>query len=300
MLRFLIKVYLKNDRGSIVLPSKRVVWKRILVLCDVWCGLMLPAKPRHILPFLNDLPILENDLGLYVAVRTRRVLQYCTAAHSTTQAKGLMNLAWHSLPSSVLQSPWQSREQNKIQYVTCNVKAPCALCLMTHHPMICFQRYSNATWGKPLVKVSPGCLTVLIFSSWIQLLWFFLQKQIALMAKYLLQGVNWGGKVFANTNTPKLSSWTESFIVVSPIGRFTELVSNSTIPMIGNRFLKHPNNAMILASIVERAVLPCSCDFQRIGTSANVITGVFFSWSPTLFYIKYRFFPLFLLGTLPS
>ncbi len=131
--------------------------------------------------FKKDLPILGNNLGLSVAVCTRRVLQYCTAAHSTTQAKGLTNLAWHSLLSSVLWSLWQCREQNRIQYVPCNVKAPCVLCPMTHHLMILFRRYSNATWGKPLMKISPSCLTVLIFSSWIQLLWISSQNQIVLM-----------------------------------------------------------------------------------------------------------------------
>ncbi len=42
--------------------------------------------------------------------------------------------------------------------------------------------------------------------------------------------------------------------MVSPIGSFTELVTDSTILIIGNRSLQHVNNAMILASIVERAV----------------------------------------------
>ncbi len=46
--------------------------------------------------FKKDLPILGNILGLYTAVHTRRVLQYCTVARSTTQTqvKGLTNLAW--------------------------------------------------------------------------------------------------------------------------------------------------------------------------------------------------------------
>jgi hypothetical protein len=43
--------------------------------------------------------------------------------------------------------------------------------------------------------------------------------------------------------------------------------------IIGNRSLQLANNAMILASIVERAVSICSCDFQRMGISANVITN---------------------------
>ncbi len=37
----------------------------------------------------NKLLYQENELN------TRRVLQYWTAAHSTTQAKGLTDLAWH-------------------------------------------------------------------------------------------------------------------------------------------------------------------------------------------------------------
>ncbi len=137
---------------------------------------MLLARPRHILPFYERSSHLGNNLGLSVTVCTRRVLQYCTAVHSTTQAKGLMDLAWHSLPSSVLWSSWQCREQNRIQYVTCNVKAPCVLCIMTYHPVIFFQGYSNPTWGKPLVKISPSCLAVLIFSSWIQFLWISFLK----------------------------------------------------------------------------------------------------------------------------
>ncbi len=50
-LLLLTKVNLKDDGGSVVLPSKQVVLKRILVLYYVWRGLALPAKPRHILPF---------------------------------------------------------------------------------------------------------------------------------------------------------------------------------------------------------------------------------------------------------
>jgi hypothetical protein len=121
--------------------------------------------------------------------------------------------------------------------------------------------------------MSPNCSTVSIFSSWIQRLWISSQNQIVLMAYYLLCGVNCGGKVSANTKAPLLSSLTKSFIVVSPIGSFTELVTDSTISMIGNRSLQHANNAMIPASIVERAVSVYSCGFQRIGTPANVITN---------------------------
>jgi hypothetical protein len=39
-----MKVYLKDDGGSVVLPSKQVVLKIILVSCDVWRGLALPTK----------------------------------------------------------------------------------------------------------------------------------------------------------------------------------------------------------------------------------------------------------------
>ncbi len=46
-----MKVYSKDDGGSIVLPSKQVVFLSILVLCDVFHGLALLAKLRHILPF---------------------------------------------------------------------------------------------------------------------------------------------------------------------------------------------------------------------------------------------------------
>ncbi len=56
--------------------------------------------------FKKNHPILGNELGLYVAVRTRRVLQYCTAAHSTIQAKGLTNLAWH------IQIDWNELKQH--------------------------------------------------------------------------------------------------------------------------------------------------------------------------------------------
>jgi hypothetical protein len=83
-----------------------------------------------------------------------------------------------------------------------------------------------------------------------------------------------GGKVFANTKASLLSLWTESFIVVSLTGSFTELVTYSTIWMIGNRYLQHANNTMISAFIVERAVSVCSCDFQRIGTLLNVMTNL--------------------------
>jgi hypothetical protein len=43
--------------------------------------------------FKKDILFIGNDLGLSVSVSTRRVLQYCTVAHSITQAKGLTNLA---------------------------------------------------------------------------------------------------------------------------------------------------------------------------------------------------------------
>jgi hypothetical protein len=149
--------------------------------------------------------------------------------------------------------------------------SPCALCPITQHPIIFFRRYSKITWTKPLVKMSPNCLTVLIFSSWKQFVWIFLQNQIVLVTWYLLHGVNCGGKVFTKPKASRLSSWTTSFIVVSVIGRFTELITDSTILMIRNRSLQHADNAMISASIVERAVSVCSCNFQRIGTSENVM-----------------------------
>jgi hypothetical protein len=58
------------------------------------CGAVLryPRNQDTFYLFKKNLPILGNNLGLYVTVRTRRVLQYCTVAHSTTQAKGLTNL----------------------------------------------------------------------------------------------------------------------------------------------------------------------------------------------------------------
>jgi hypothetical protein len=39
-----MKVYLKKDGGSDILPRKQAVFKMILVLCDVFHGLTLVAK----------------------------------------------------------------------------------------------------------------------------------------------------------------------------------------------------------------------------------------------------------------
>jgi hypothetical protein len=58
-------------------------------------------------------------------------------------------------------------------------------------------------------------------------------------------------------------------MVVSPIGRYTELVSEVTIAIIGNSSLQQAINAMISAPIVESAASVQSFDCQRIGTPAK-------------------------------
>jgi hypothetical protein len=85
--------------------------------------------------------------------------------------------------------------------------------------MIFFWRYLKTTLVRPLVKMSPNCLTVLILFNWISLLKISSRNQIVLIAYYLLQGVSCGGKILANTSAPKSTPCIETFMVMFPIGR---------------------------------------------------------------------------------
>jgi len=60
-------------------------------------------------------------------------------------------------------------------------------------------------------------------------------------------------------------------MVVFPIGSLTDFVTELTMSIIGNSSLQHAERAVILASIVDRAVSVCSLDFQKTGQSAKAM-----------------------------
>ncbi len=60
-------------------------------------------------------------------------------------------------------------------------------------------------------------------------------------------------------------------MVVFPIGRLTDFVTELTMSIIGNSSLQHAERAIILASIVDRAVSVCNLDCQKTGQSAKVM-----------------------------
>jgi hypothetical protein len=55
-----------------------------------------------------------------------------------------------------------------------------------------------------------------------------------------------------------------------PIGSWTDFVTELTMSIIGNSSLQHAERAMILASIVDRAVSVCNLDCQKTGQSAKI------------------------------
>jgi hypothetical protein len=75
----------------------------------------------------------------------------------------------------------------------------------------------------------------------------------------------------ANTSAPELSSWMETFMVLFPIGRLVASANKRTMSMMGNSSLQHAEKAMILASIMDRAVSVCYFDCQNNGHSAKVM-----------------------------
>jgi hypothetical protein len=54
------------------------------------------------------------------------------------------------------------------------------------------------------------------------------------------------------------------------IGSWTDFVTELTMSIIGNSSLQHAERAMILASIVDRAVSVCNLDCQKTGQSAKI------------------------------
>jgi hypothetical protein len=60
----------------------------------------------------------------------------------------------------------------------------------------------------------------------------------------------------------------ELFMVVYLI---TEIVTELTMSIIGNSSLQHAERAMILASIIDKAISVCSCDCHKTGQSAKVM-----------------------------
>ena len=55
------------------------------------------------------------------------------------------------------------------------------------------------------------------------------------------------------------------------IGRLTDSVRDLTMSMIGNSSLQQADRAMILASIVDKAISVCSLDCHSTGHSAKVM-----------------------------
>ena len=70
----------------------------------------------------------------------------------------------------------------------------------------------------------------------------------------MLRGINWGGKFVSNIKAPALSSWKETFIVVSPIWRPHALQNEVAMSNMVNGYLQHWYIAIIYASIVQREV----------------------------------------------
>ncbi len=68
-------------------------------------------------------------------------------------------------------------------------------------------------------------------------------KPIVLIAKYLFQGVNCGGKVLANTSALGLTPYMETFMVVFPIGRLVASANEQTMSMIGNSSLQQADKS---------------------------------------------------------
>ncbi len=60
-------------------------------------------------------------------------------------------------------------------------------------------------------------------------------------------------------------------MVLFPIGRLVATANEQTMSMIENSSLQHAERAMILASIMDRAVSVCNFDCQNTGHSAKVM-----------------------------
>ena len=60
-------------------------------------------------------------------------------------------------------------------------------------------------------------------------------------------------------------------MVVCPKRKLVASANKQTMSMMGNSSLQHADNAIISASIVDRAVSVCNLDCQNTGHSAKVI-----------------------------
>ena len=116
--------------------------------------------------------------------------------------------------------------------------------------MILLRKYSKIALGRTLVERSPRFAAIAIFNNTIFLLLISSQNQIALIAQYLPQGVNFGGNILARINAPELSLLTDTFIDGTPTGRPTNFPSDRVISIIGNSSLQKRARVIVSASIV--------------------------------------------------